>query len=101
MKRKWPTVPLGEMLTERRETPPDEAILSGKIPIIAKIGFNDGKIELREDGKTRTKMILIRPGDLVISGINATKGESIFAICGGFSAASLLEASWSSTFLAE
>jgi len=74
MKRKWPTVPLGEMLTERRETPPDEAILSGKIPIIAKIGFNDGKIELREDGKTRTKMILIRPGDLVISGINATKG---------------------------
>ncbi|RLI08958.1 hypothetical protein DRO24_00260 [Candidatus Bathyarchaeota archaeon] len=74
MKRKWPTVRLGEVLTERRETPPDEAILSGEIPVIAKIGFNDGKIELREDGKTRTKMILIRPGDLVISGINATKG---------------------------
>jgi len=74
MKRKWPTVLLGEVLTERRETPPDEDILSGEIPIIAKIGFNDGKIELREDGKTRTKMILIRPGDLVISGINAAKG---------------------------
>ena len=74
MKRTWPTVPLGEVLTERRERPPNEAILSGEIPIIAKIGFNDGKIELREDGKTRTKMILIRPGDLVISGINAAKG---------------------------
>ena len=47
---------------------------SGKIRIVAKIGFNEGKIELRSDGETRTNMILIRPGDLVLSGINAGKG---------------------------
>ncbi|HDM78470.1 MAG TPA: hypothetical protein ENG51_18710 [Deltaproteobacteria bacterium] len=74
MKANWSIVPLGEILTERREIPPDEALLTGEIPIIAKISFSDGEIELREDGKTRTKMILIRPGDLVISGINAAKG---------------------------
>ncbi|MBU1627131.1 restriction endonuclease subunit S, partial [bacterium] len=51
----------------------------GLTPIVSKIGFDAGKIELRQVGKTRTKMILIRPGDLVLSGINVAKGA--IAIC--------------------
>jgi len=74
MSADWSMVPLREVLTERQETPSDYALASGQISIIAKIGFNDGKIQLRNDGQTKTKMILIRPGDLVISGINAAKG---------------------------
>lgn len=71
---KWPMVSLGEILTERKEVPSQESILSGAVRIIEKIGFNDGKIQLRTDGKTKTGMILIPPGDLVVSGINAAKG---------------------------
>ena len=74
MKRKWTTLPLGEVLTERREIPSIDAVLNGEIPIISKIGFNNGQIELRVTANTRTGMILVRPGDLVLSGINAAKG---------------------------
>ena len=74
MQSKWPMVKLGEVLTVRTEKPDLDKILTGEIPIVAKIGFNTGKIELREEGKTKTGMILIKPGDLVISGINAAKG---------------------------
>lgn len=74
MSNPWPLVPLGEILTERQEVPPPDAIASGEIPIVSKIGFGDGKIQLRSDGQTRTGMIRIQPGDLVISGINAAKG---------------------------
>ena len=70
----WPLVPLGDVLTERQEVPPDMALLTGKIPIVGKISFNDGIISLRDEGTTKTRMILIRPGDLVLSGINAAKG---------------------------
>ncbi|MBK7449741.1 MAG: hypothetical protein IPJ47_10030 [Anaerolineales bacterium] len=56
------------------ETPTPESLENGEVSIVSKIGFNQGKIELRSDGKTKTGMILIRPGDLVVSGINAAKG---------------------------
>jgi len=65
---------LGEVLTERRERPSDEELLTGRVRIVSKIGFNNGQMEFRSDGRTRTGMILIRPGDLVVSGINAAKG---------------------------
>jgi type I restriction enzyme S subunit len=70
----WPVVRLGEVLTERREVPDPADLLDGTIRIVAKIGFADGRIDLRRGGTTRTDMILIRPGDLVVSGINAAKG---------------------------
>ena len=41
---------------------------------MAKIGFDDGQVQLRKGVETKTGMILIRPGDLVVSGINAAKG---------------------------
>ena len=74
MTNSWPLTPIGEVLTERKEKPALESIELGEIRIVSKIRFNEGQIELREDGKTKTGMILIRPGDLVLSGINATKG---------------------------
>jgi type I restriction enzyme S subunit len=70
----WPEVRLGDILTERTEMPDPVEIETGMIPIVAKVSFSEGTIELRDDTRTRTKMILIRPGDLVVSGINAAKG---------------------------
>jgi type I restriction enzyme S subunit len=74
MPEKWPQVAIGEILTERNETPDPALVRSGDIPIISKIRFSDGGIEYRTDSETNTKMILIHPGDLVLSGINAMKG---------------------------
>jgi len=70
----WPLIPLGDVLTERREIPSFENIETGEIGIVSKIGFDKGIIELRNETNTKTDMILICPGDLVISGINAVKG---------------------------
>jgi type I restriction enzyme S subunit len=74
MSKAWPILLLGEVLKERREIPSVEALAKGEIRIVAKIGFNDGKIQLRNGSETKTGMILVRPGDLLISGINAAKG---------------------------
>ncbi len=74
MSKTWPILLLGEVLKERQEIPSTEALAKGEIHIVAKIGFNDGKIQLRSGSETKTDMILIRPGDLLISGINAAKG---------------------------
>lgn len=70
----WPEVALGEVLIERRETPDPVEVELGTIPIVAKIRFDSGQLEFREGNGSKTGMILIRPGDLVISGINAYKG---------------------------
>jgi type I restriction enzyme S subunit len=74
VKHKWPLTPLGEVLTERHETPSEEDLVSGRVRIIEKISFDTGRIQFRSNGSTRTGMILVRPGDLVVSGINAAKG---------------------------
>ena len=74
MTKPWPMVPLGEILAERKEVPFPTDIENGSIRIVSKIGFKEGKIELRSGAETKTGMILIRPGDLVVSGINAAKG---------------------------
>jgi type I restriction enzyme, S subunit len=74
MSAAWPKVRLGEVLTERREVPDVDDLALGRISIVSKIGFSEGKIELRSEGGTKTGMILVRPGDLLVSGINAAKG---------------------------
>ncbi len=74
MTSSWPNTPMGNFLEERTERPSIDSIILGEVPIIAKIGFNTGRIELRSDSKTKTNMISIYPGDLVLSGINAEKG---------------------------
>jgi type I restriction enzyme S subunit len=62
------------VLTERREVPDADDLTLGKVRIVAKIGFNDGKIQFRANGETKTGMILVHPGDFLVSGINAAKG---------------------------
>lgn len=67
-------VELRELLVLREEVPDEADLLDGRIRVLSKIGFNDGHIEFRDDPTTSTDMILIRPGDLVLSGINAHQG---------------------------
>lgn len=74
MNAAWATVQLGDILTERRETPSDIELLTGGIRIVDKVSFNDGRIHLRQSQETKTGMILVRPGDILVSGINAAKG---------------------------
>lgn len=74
MNAAWETVQLGDILTERRETPLDIELLAGHIRIVDKVSFNDGRIHLRQSQETKTGMIIVRPGDILVSGINAAKG---------------------------
>lgn len=74
MSAPWTTVPLGKILTERRETLSNVELLTGDTRIVDKVSFNDGKIHLRQSQETKTGMILVRPGDILVSGINAAKG---------------------------
>ena len=74
MNAQWSVVPLGDVLVERQEEPSSSDLAGGVVRIVSKIGFDDGRIQLRVAGQTKTGMILIRPGDLVLSGINAAKG---------------------------
>lgn len=67
-------VPLGDVLRSRDEVPTIEEVLSGDVPIVAKVRFADGGIELRASCDSRTDLILVRRGDLLVSGINALKG---------------------------
>ena len=71
---KWKKVQLGEVLTEREETPDPVALATGEIRIVSKIGFNTGEMEFRDSTATKTKMIQFQPGDIIFSSINAVKG---------------------------
>ena len=69
---KWKNVRIGEFLTERqgRYKPDDNAIVTYKR--LDKIDFS-GTIHISEK-PSKTDMIIVQPGDLVISGINVAKG---------------------------
>ena len=68
----WKKVRIGEFLTERqgRYKPDDNAIATYKR--LDKIDFS-GTIHISEK-PSKTDMIVVQPGDLVISGINVAKG---------------------------
>ena len=68
----WKKVRIGEFLTERqgRYKPNDNAIATYKR--LDKIDFS-GTIHISEK-PSKTDMIVVQPGDLVISGINVAKG---------------------------
>jgi len=69
----WNTVHVGSFLNERKDRfEPDEANKLG-LKRLYKIDFS-GKIHLLDDKQTNTGMILVKKGDLVISGINVEKG---------------------------
>ena len=68
----WKKVKIGDFLTERegRYKPDDKEISKHKR--LEKIDFS-GTIHI-SDKPTKTDMIIVHPGDLVISGINVAKG---------------------------
>ena len=68
----WKKVKIGDFLTERegRYKPNDKEI--SKYQRLDKIDFS-GHIHI-SDKPTKTDMIIVFPGDLIISGINVAKG---------------------------
>jgi len=69
----WPEVEMRSFLTERKDRfKPAEANALG-LKRLEKIDFG-GKLHISESKPTKTNMIMIKKGDLVISGINAEKG---------------------------
>jgi len=69
----WRKVTISTFLNERKgRYKPDEAMRM-KLKRIDKIDFSNN-IHLSETTETKTDMILVKQGDLVISGINAEKG---------------------------
>lgn len=68
----WKKVKIGDFLTEREgRYKPDDSKIS-KYKRLEKIDFS-GTIHI-SDKPTKTDMIIVHPGDLVISGINVAKG---------------------------
>lgn len=68
----WKKVKIGDFLTEREgRYKPDDSKIS-KYKRLDKIDFS-GTIHI-SDKPTKTNMIIVHPGDLVISGINVAKG---------------------------
>lgn len=68
----WKKVKIGDFLTEREgRYKPDDEIIS-QYQRLDKIDFS-GTIHI-SNKPTKTDMILVQPGDLVISGINVAKG---------------------------
>ena len=68
----WKKVKIGDFLTERTgRYKPDDKIIS-QYQRLDKIDFS-GNIHI-SDKPSKTDMILVQPGDLVISGINVAKG---------------------------
>jgi len=70
---KWGHAQLSDFLCEREGRIKHEDANQLGLQRIRKIDF-DGNIHLSESAETKTDMILVRCGDLVISGINASKG---------------------------
>ena len=69
----WKKVTISTFLNERKgRYKPDEAMRM-KLKRIEKIDFSNN-IHLSDTTETKTDMILVKQGDLVISGINAEKG---------------------------
>ena len=69
----WNKVKIGSFLKEREDRlTPDEANKTG-LDRLEKIDFT-GNIHIAKNKPTKTGMILVKKGDLVISGINVEKG---------------------------
>jgi hypothetical protein len=61
-------------LKPRSSTPALVDVRSGAIPLIEKISFKDGLITLRRTIESKTELVEVQSGDIVISNINAAKG---------------------------
>ncbi|MBO4510929.1 MAG: hypothetical protein J5718_06260, partial [Lachnospiraceae bacterium] len=68
----WKKVRIGDFLVEREGRYKPDDIFIAKYQRLDKIDFS-GAIHL-SNKPTKTDMILVYPGDLVLSGINVSKG---------------------------
>jgi len=70
----WKKTKIGEFLQERKaKFEPDSEEIQ-RLRKIDKISFSDGKIHLGKYKLTKTKQIIVEPGDFVFSGLNIEKG---------------------------
>jgi len=72
-KCRWPTVRLGDIATVRSEVVPDDDIHDGKVSMLDRISFDEGKVFFGKRTTTRMVQFRARPGDIVVSKINARK----------------------------
>ncbi len=69
----WPTVRLGDVVSVRNEVVPDEEIQDGRVNLLDRISFEEGKVFFGKRTVTRMVQFRARPGDIVVSKINACK----------------------------
>ena len=69
----WDKVKIKTFLSERKDRYAPSDANNLRLSRVEKIDFS-GKIHLNESKSTKTQMILVKKGDLLISGINAEKG---------------------------
>ncbi|MFH1954227.1 MAG: restriction endonuclease subunit S [Pseudomonadota bacterium] len=72
-KCRWPTVRLGDIATVRSEVVPDDEIHDGKVSMLDRISFDEGRVFFGKRTTTRMVQFRARPGDIVVSKINARK----------------------------
>ena len=72
-KCRWPTVRLGAIATVRSEVVPDDEIHDGKVSMLDRISFDEGRVFFGKRTTTRMVQFRARPGDIVVSKINARK----------------------------
>ena len=83
MSEKWISVSFADLIVERKDKyDPDAPEIQG-LPKIDKIDFSGGKLHLSEYKPTKTKQIIVEPGDFVFSGLNIEKGAAGFNETGG------------------
>jgi len=72
-KCRWPTVRLDDIATVRSEIVPDEEIHDGKVSMLDRISFDEGRVFFGKRTTTRMVQFRAKPGDIVVSKINARK----------------------------
>ena len=69
----WPTVRLGDVATIRNEIIPNDEFNDGKVSMLDRISFEEGKVFFGKRTTTRMVQFRAKPGDIVVSKINARK----------------------------
>lgn len=69
----WPTIRLGDAVAVRNEIVPENEIDDGKTKMLDRISFDEGKVFVGKRTKTRMVQFRAKPGDIVVSKINARK----------------------------
>lgn len=69
----WPTVRLGDISAVRNEVVTDDEIRAGSVNLLDRISFDEGTVFFGKRTTTRMVQFRAKPGDIVVSKINARK----------------------------